>query len=212
MGKTQDGEAIGFGQTSCYKCGDSIAQGEYRVAVAIAEMEPGDGCSRTAGRGISSVYNYCDECVAKMSHFEFPNPYRVICDLLAEPSAGPASEDISWRAQSLSGMAAYLKEHEQSGEADDARSAQEIEDALNSTLTRDAPVPEPPSEDDLRERMRLLLQKREGPRMPKQIRVIAGKWAAGETQTQIAKAMGVNQSTVSRLLDEAKAWLYRHSQ
>jgi hypothetical protein len=211
MGKTQDGEDIRFGQTSCYKCGDSITQGEYRVVVMIAEMEPGDGLSRTAGRGISSVYNYCDTCVAEITQFELPNPYRMISDLLAEPSAGPASEDVAWRTQSLQGMATQLSEREQGGEADDVRSAQEIEAALNSTLTGETPVPEPPSEDDLRERMRLFRQTPDGRKMPKQLRIIADKWSSGETQSQIAEAMGVNQSTVSRRLDDAKTWLYRPS-
>ena len=203
-------------ETECYLCGDKIEGGEYRVFVVAVEYKPEDfnvdaPLGDPAGPGTIISASLCDVCCGKTAELPIKNPWYFEREAWADPSAGPASEDISYHAVSLHGeaerqAAAGKQKH---GERGGALSAENIEAALNSTLTRTTPQAEPPTEDDLRDRMSAFLQLPEARKMPRHLRTVAGKWAAGETQAQIAKAVAANQSSVSRWLDEAKAWLYK---
>lgn len=45
--------------------------------------------------------------------------------------------------------------------------------------------------------------------MLNELRVVAVRWAEGQTQMEIAQELGISQATVSRRLEQAKTRLYR---
>jgi len=201
-----------MGATKCAKCKDKIGVGEYRVVVMLSEMDPKDYDEGSAAGTIAGAFSFCDTCIAEMPTIEIGNPWKLRSDSLANPSAGPGSEDFSWRAKSSQGIAADKVERSEGAAGDeggDEGTGADFEANLNSTDTSDTSWLESASEDDLRDRMSAFLETPESRKMGKTMRTIANKWASGETQNQIATAVGVNQGTVSRWIAEAKTWLYK---
>jgi len=205
--KTPDESMLG--KTTCAKCQEEIAAGDYRVVLMAVEMRPEDfGENLPAGRGISLYQSFCDVCLAHMETLELHNVWKDLSDDGADPSAGPRNEDVGYRAVSLPGLAEKRARAAEEEGGKSETSAEAIEAELNSTNTPSRPEPELATEGNLRERMYSFLQTPAAKQMPKQVRIVAGKWSSGETQGQIATAIGVNQSSVSRLLDQAKRYLY----
>jgi hypothetical protein len=77
-------------------------------------------------------------------------------------------------------------------------------------LGADSAEPVPPAEEsDLQSRMAEFLASPRSSGMPNELRVVAVRWAQGQTQMEIAQELRIVQATVSRRLEEAKTWLYR---
>jgi len=198
-----------LGKTTCAKCHRGIDAGDYRVVLMAVEMKPEDFCENVpAGRGISFHQSFCSMCLADMETLEMHNIWKDISDGAADPSAGPKNQDASYRAVSLPGLAEKRARAAEDEGGNSEAGAEDIEAQLNSTSTPSRPAPELATEGDLRERMYSFLQTPAAKKMPKQVRIVARKWSSGETQGQIGTAIGVNQSSVSRLLDQAKRYLY----
>ena len=191
------------GEASCVKCSDTIEAGEYRIVVLIAEVKDGH-----AGR--ISRLPYCDTCVAQMSHFEILNTYKMRSDEAAIPSAGPATEDAAFRSVSVQGIAERVSKRKDGDGPGDGETMNEadIEANILSTDAPDRPLPELAGEAAQRARLASFLKAPSSRGMRSDMRTAARLWVEGASQSEVARKLGKDQSTVSRMIAGARKMAY----
>jgi hypothetical protein len=206
-------------KTSCAKCGDTIEAGEYRVAVAVTEIRPDEGF-REPRRGPGGVKSFCDVCVATAETFEFRNPWKQMIELDAQSvrSSSPPSEDAFYRSvagrggkDKEKGAGAYCgperdpNSEPELGQAD--REAVEFSDHVGEgqpAIKGDVPLTVRTVESVRRETLENFLKNpsSRGAMMPT-MRQAVTLYVDGNSQNEIARKIGKDQATVSRMIQGA---------
>ena len=198
-----------YSETACANCGGVIEAGEYRVLVTAVELKPEgfdeDGVEVPASRGESTTQYYCDCCVATLPRLVpngIENPWKELSDDLAQASAGPSTEDASKRfVHETDAANAIAAKSRRLGRPISAGQAEAL---LYSTSSPDRPGREqPPDKTDQQERLREFLKSPGSRKMLPQMRRAATMCAEGASQSEIARKLGVDQSTVSRMVKGA---------
>jgi len=203
-------------KTQCSTCGSEITEEDERTLVLIVELSPEDsddeGRTIPAGRRTSTTATYCDICKGKEPYFKINNPWYLLQSGRADPSSGPASEDASYRSVQDKSLAARLTP--EGNEHDGDESLADTKDAIYTAVPISNPrskfhkisnpSPQAPSKIDVelrqKETLREFLGSPQSRGMRPQIRDAAKRWIAGGTQAEIAQAMGIDQSSVSRYI------------
>jgi hypothetical protein len=179
-----------MGAAKCTQCGDSIDSGEFRVVATMFEIKPADDDEGLpARRGFSLLRTYCDTCIAEMRTIEIENPWKTFSDSMADPSAGPADEDSSYRGKPLA--ADYASDLVPAGSKIANASAEP------SIATKRDPISQQ------KEKLSGFLNDPASRGMRPTIRNAARQWVEGPSQSEIARKLGTDQSTVSRMINGA---------
>jgi DNA-binding CsgD family transcriptional regulator len=198
-------------RTTCALCNEAIHAGEYRVvllAVEIGHRNSGGGNGYVSGRGRSFSSSYCDVCVAEMPHFEFLNWWKLRSDADATPSAGPATEDAAFRSVSVQGIAEKASaDMDGTGDGDSLGEA-DIQANVLSSESPTRPGPELAGEAAQRARLASFLKAPTSRGMRSDMRTAAKMWVEGASQNEVARKLGKDQSTVSRMIAGARKMAY----
>jgi Helix-turn-helix domain len=205
--ETSSTPADQMGKTSCARCNETIHAGQYRVVLSRVEMKPPDiDRGIPLGRGLSFYESYCDSCVAEIPLFEVMNPWKMLSDNAARPSAGPATEDAAFRSVSVQEIAEkFADDGPGDGEALDEA------DIQANVLSSDAPtwpLPELAGEAAQRARLLTFLNAPASRGMRSDMRAAAKMWVEGASQSEVARKLGRDQSTVSRMIAGARKMAY----
>ena len=209
-----------YSETACANCGDVIEAGEYRVVVMAVEMKPENLDDDTpAGRGESDTQHYCDRCAVTLDKFVIENRWKELSDDLAQASAGPASEDAHFRAETGNRAARRTTARsgislKQSGpENDEANLSMADRENIKfsdwvgpgqAAIKGDVPLKARSVESVRRETLAKYRKDRNSSgKMKPTMRQAVDLYVAGMGQTEIARKLGVDQGTISRMLREA---------
>jgi hypothetical protein len=195
---------------TCSSCGEVIETGEYRVVVALSEFT-----SNEYGwpiRGYGFVIAFCDECIANMAKLEIPNRFEQIIEDRARwvSEASPRGLDALDGKRGVSGHGGNPEQRltngndEEVGEAD--REANEF--AAFRPPWQDS-LPEVPlnirSVGSVRRQTlrRYLSSPQSRGCMASTLRRVVRLYVDGDGQKEIARKIGKDQTTVSRMLQAA---------
>lgn len=162
-------------KTVCAHCGDSIDAGDYRVAVTAVEMHPlGSKQSSSRGPAKPGLTAFCGVCVAKISSFPLPNPWKAIVD---QPhTSGVNKPDLD--ASSTTSCSPGKASPESAGEASQrAHILKFLNDPRSMAMRSD-------------------------------MRDVARMWAEGASLNEVARKLGKDQSTISRIIQGARKMSY----
>jgi DNA-binding CsgD family transcriptional regulator len=215
-----------WAETICARCQKKIRRGDPRCVVMFAELGIGPGhpaysksaveddrlfyhsCDefdheREFGlRRYSTAMSFCWECSGENPELTIQNPWFIWREdrRADDPGSTVGGMQLSELARRFS--------HQKKAPGSDGiqRPRGSAEDLIVSL----APViPKPKlTEDDYRYRMARFLLSSKSRKMPDRMRKIAQLWADGKKQGEIAREAGVNQSSVSKVIQSAKALLY----
>lgn len=199
-------------RTTCRSCGDAIADGEYRVVVAVAAWQRDFEGGGHPERGHSYLAAFCDKCVSELPKLQVPNAFKHMVELdsrfyLAPSLPGCDALDGNRAISGHGGNSDDLHSHgddEVLGGAD--REANEF--PTNRVPWQDSAPEVPlnirPLASVRRQTLRRYLS---SPKSRGQIAPNARKalklFVDGCTQREIAHKVGIDQATVSRMLQSA---------
>ena len=164
-----------MGKTACAQCGDGIDAADYRVVVKAVEKQPPDykqTSSRGPGDSVSRAF--CGVCVAEVSNFSLPNPWKPVVD--PANTSGPHKADL--------------------------------EANLLTTNSPSRPAPESTGEASQRAHLLQFLNDPRAMAMRSDMREVARMWAEGASLNELARKLGKDQSTISRIIQGARKMSY----
>lgn len=164
-----------MGKTACAQCGARIEADDYRVGVIAVEMRAPDS-KQSSSRGPAEpvLTAFCGLCVAKVSNFSLPNPWKPIVDQSHTSGANKPN----------------------------------LEANLLANISPAKPSPESAGEASQRAHILKFLNDPRSMAMRSDMRDVARMWAEGASLNEVARKLGKDQSTISRIIQGARKMSY----